>query len=527
MGRKDWPRCPVIYEIYPRSFLDTTGSGAGDLNGILQNLDHVADLGADAIWIAPFYHSPLEDGGYDIESHCEVDPALGNIDTFRKILDRAHDAGLKVLTDQVLNHTSKRHRWFDKSARREEGFDDLYVWRDPKSDGTPPNNWMSYFGTPAWTWDHRREQYYCHQFLPCQPNLNLRNTEVQKALQDQMAFWRDLGVDGFRLDAVTAYLYDETFADNPVATPDVRKLVAGPFSSPYARQDHVYDLLPGDGAAYCEKVRQWAGEDLYLLGEINVGNRSVAIANSFTETGRLDAAYTLDFAESGFSAKVVANVIARMQESDPGQGGRVTMWLSSHDQARHLSRDGDGSARDARFMSLACGVLPGPWMIYQGEELGLPQPDLSRAETGDPFDLLFWPDGPGRDGARVPLPWTEEGATRGFTNGTPWRPMRWETGISVAAQKDDPGSVLAFYRNLLALRREYCWTDGEFLCAEADGSIFHLVMKQGEATFQAVLNFGKESVPITPVHGTLLVATEDAVSASDLPPRSGGIWLSA
>ena len=190
MARDGWPVAPVIYEIYPRSFLDTTGTGTGDLAGIGAKMDHVAALGVDAIWIAPFFPSPLEDGGYDVADHCAVHPDLGDLGDFDRLVAAAHGRDLKVMIDQVLNHTSISHDWFGKSARREDGFDDWYVWRDPRPDGTPPNNWMSYFGRPAWNWDHRREQYYWHQFLACQPNLNLRHPGVQKAHEDQMRFWR-------------------------------------------------------------------------------------------------------------------------------------------------------------------------------------------------------------------------------------------------------------------------------------------------------------------------------------------------
>ncbi|MGK7753052.1 MULTISPECIES: alpha-amylase family glycosyl hydrolase [unclassified Roseovarius] len=524
MPPEPWPRCPVIYEIYPRSFRDTTGSGTGDLQGVLNGLDHVADLGVDAIWIAPFYASTMEDGGYDIIDHCAVDPAMGDLDTVRRIIDGAHELGLRVLTDQVLNHTSYRNVWFEKSANRQDGFDDWYVWRDAKPDGTAPNNWMSYFGPPAWTWDHRREQYYWHQFLACQPNLNLRHEDVQAALKAQMRFWRDLGVDGFRMDAISAYLHDETFADNPVATPDVRERVAGPSFSPYARQDHKYDLLPGDGAAYCDKVRDWAGEDAYLLGEINVGNEAVELARQFTEKGRLDTTYTIDFRERGFTPRVIADVLDRAaRRGEPA--GRLTMWLSSHDQARHVSTFGDGSARDARFLAMAAGCLPGPWLIFQGEELGLPQPDLSREETTDPFDLMFWPDGPGREGPRVPIPWTEEGNAFGFTSGTPWLPMRWSEGASVQAQSQDNGSVLNFYKILLHLRRAHRFADGRIEAIEAKDDLLYLRTSCDAASFVVAMNFGTEQQrPISGITGECLLATENAVSADRLPPRAAGLW---
>jgi alpha-glucosidase len=524
LAHNRWPRCPAIYEIYPRSFLDTTGSGTGDLQGILDKLAYVAGLGVDAIWIAPFYPSSLKDGGYDIADHSGVSAAMGTEDTVRRIIETAHDKGLKVLTDQVINHTSDRNPWFEKSATRSDGFDDWYVWRDPKPDGTAPNNWMSYFGPPAWTWDHRREQYYWHQFLSSQPNLNLRNPCVQEALKGQMRYWRGLGVDGFRMDAISAYLHDETFADNPVASPQVRARVAGPSYSPYTRQDHTYDLLPGDGAAYCDRIRDWAGADAYLLGEINVGNHSVEIANSFTEEGRLDAAYTIDFPERGFTPQVIADVLERMAKSPTGGGGRFMMWLSSHDQARHASTTGDGSAQDARFLALACGCLPGPWLIYQGEELGLPQPELSRDETTDPYDLLFWPDGAGREGPRVPMPWTENAPTYGFTTGTPWLPMRWASGMSVAAQQNDDQSVLGFYHRLLALRRSHGFAEGDISDVLAEGDLLTLRLATGSAVYRCTMNFGNTQRQIDAAQGDMLLASGDGVTQSQLPARTAALW---
>ena len=521
MAAEGWPRCPAIYEIYPRSFLDTTGSGSGDLSGILTKLDYIAALGVDAIWIAPFYPSPMRDGGYDITDHCAISEAMGDMQTFRQIISGAHTRGLKVLTDQVINHTSDRHKWFEKSATRESGFDDWYIWHDARPDGTAPNNWMSYFGQPAWTWDHRREQYYLHQFLSHQPNLNLRHSAVKDALRDQMRHWRDLGVDGFRMDAITSYLHDESFADNPVARPQVRALVGGPSYSPYARQDHRYDMLPGDGAAYCDNVRNWAGADAYLLGEINVGNHSIEIADSFTEEGRLDAAYTLDFPERGFTAQVIADVLDRMQGS---AGGRITMWLSSHDQARHSSTMGDGSAHDAKFLAMACGCLPGPWLIYQGEELGLPQPELTRDETTDPFDLMFWPDGAGREGARVPMPWNETSRNYGFTTGTPWLPMRWDAGLSVAAQQADDASVLVLYQRLLALRQTHRFTEGTVDYAEATGDLLHLRLRTNGGVFIAVINFTEAAQQIEAIEGELLLASGSGVTRTHLPARTATLW---
>jgi len=524
LERDGWPRCPVIYEIYPRSFRDSSGSGVGDLRGLLEKMDYIAALSVDAIWIAPFYPSPWDDGGYDVADHCGVDERLGDLENVKEIIASAHGAGLKVMTDQVLNHTSRDHPWFEKSANREDGFDDWYIWRDAKPDGSPPNNWLSYFGPTAWTWDHRRMQYYCHQFLECQPNLDLRNPEVQAALRDQMRFWRDLGIDGFRMDAISAYLHDRSMADNPPASLEVRARVAGPDFNPYSFQDHRYDLLPGDGAAYCERVREWAGPEAYLLGEINVGNGAIEVTADFTQHTRLDAAYTVDLVEGGLSAAKVAEVLARARKAMPKAEGRLAYWLSSHDQARHLTRDGDGSDHEAKFLALLCGCLPGPWLVYQGEELGLPQPELHRDEVSDPFDRLYWPDGPGREGARVPLPWEAEADNFGFTTGTPWLPMRWQKDRAVDRQEAASDSVLSFYRALLALRREHRWAEGALTRIRHEGDLLVIELRRDDGSrYRGLFNFGKTSCSAD-LEGQPLIASAPDQAPGHLPARSGALW---
>ncbi len=517
--RDGWPRAPVVYEIYPRSFRDSTGSGEGDLNGITAGLDHVARLGVDAIWLAPFYASPMTDGGYDITDHRAVDPRFGTIDDFDRLVRRAHDLGLLVMVDQVLAHTSMWHPWFRAALAGDAAMARRYVWRDPKPDGTAPNNWMSFFGPPAWTWDHRREQYYHHQFLACQPALNLRNPEVQAEHAKTMAFWRDRGVDGFRCDAVSCYLYDESLRDNPAASPEVRARVTGPSFNPYTYQDHSYDMLPGDGGAFMEVVRGWAGPDMWLLGECNSGNQSIELALAFTEKGRLNASYTTDLQEQCRSLDTILDVLGRID----GQHARVPWWLSSHDQPRHGTAMGDGSDASARFHALLLGCLPGPLILYQGEELGLPQPKLTHDETTDPFDLLYWPDPPGREGPRVPIPWADRGPGFGFTDGTPWLPMRWEPRRSIAVQDAASDSVLAFYRRVLDWRRSAGSGDVQGFAASRDGTTLRLDWRGGDATWLALLNFGADPVaPEAMPNAAATIASQPVDGA--LPASSGAVW---
>ena len=516
--RGGWSAAPVVYEVYPRSFYDTTGSGAGDLAGVTEKLGYLRDLGVEAVWIAPFFLSPLHDGGYDVQDHTQVDPRMGHLRDFDLLVERAHDLGLRVIVDQILNHTSHRHAWFGLSVERRGGYDDWYVWRDPKPDGTPPNNWLSQFGPSAWTWNHRRRQYYFHQFLDCQPNLNLRSEVVRARLREQLRFWRDRGVDGLRFDAVTSYLWDQSFADNPPATAEVAALVSGDGHNPYTYQNHHSDMLPGDGTEFAGVLREWAGEDLWLLGEITSGNMSIELCNGLVGPGGLDAAYTTDLVARGCVPAVVADVVDRLET--PRSLG---WWLSSHDQPRHVSAMGDGSGRDARFLAMLPAAMPGPWLIYQGEEIGLLQPFLDRDENPDPFDQLYWPDVIGRGGARVPIPWAEGYTAFGFTAGTPWLPMRWADGTSVHAALADETSVLHFYRRLIALRAEHGLGAAEIEGVEAQGPVLVVTTRQGDLRYRAVLNFGSEGVGGERPPGDPLLAS-GPLGDGGVPARTAAIW---
>lgn len=512
---RPWPDAPVIYQVYPRSFRDSTGSGTGDLAGIGQQLDHVASLGADAVWICPFFPSPFHDGGYDIADHRAVHPALGTLDDFDKLVGRAHELGLLVMIDQVFCHTSVECPWFQRALAGDERYADYYVWADPKPDGTAPNNWLSQFGPPAWTWNHRRSQYYFHNFTKHQPSLNLRHEPVQAELAATMRFWRDRGVDGFRVDAVTSLLHDPSLADNPPATPKVRAKVAGEAFNPYTYQDHSYDILPGDGLAFVERLRDWAGPRTFLIGEVTSGNKSVELACGLTTSGRMDAAYTTDLPEGRGSVAAYAEILERATEP-----GRIGWWLSSHDQPRHAARSGDGSARDVRFLALLLATAPGTVLLFQGEELGLTQPSLPLSAVTDPLDLLYWPDGPGREGARVPIPWAE-GRGLGFSTGAPWLPMDWPAGMSVAVQDIDRGSNLAFYRAAFAFRRERM---GALRLEDwnRQGAVLRLTYPGAVVG----LNFGHEDADSTgwPAEEADL-ASGPATGQGRLPARTGGVWL--
>ncbi|RVT84205.1 alpha-amylase [Rhodobacteraceae bacterium CCMM004] len=482
---------PTVYEVYPRSFRDTTGTGVGDLKGVLDGLGHVRDLGVDAIWLAPFYRSPMVDGGYDIVDHRAVDPDLGSLDDIDAIVAKAGEMGMGVLVDLVLNHTSDRHPWFQAALDGDEDAARRYVWRDAKDDGTPPNNWQSFVGPPAWTWSPARRQYYFHQYLRAQPCLDLANGQVQQDHARTIAFWRDRGVAGFRLDVVTAYAFDPELRDNPPASDEVRAKIDGPDARPYSYQDHVYDLLPGEAWRYACKVRDWAGPEMWLVGECNTGNQSLQVALDFSGDDRLDAVYTTDIVECASTPAAYQRIFERLDGR-----WRVPWWFSSHDQARAATTHGDGDPATAKFLAAVMCTMPGPLMLFQGEELGLPQPDLDKSEVEDPFDLTFWPDGPGRAGARVPLPWNGTAPGWGFSTATPWMPMRWESRHTVAAQQGDPQSVLAFYRRMLALRREASFARPERIDLDVSGDLMTVRIDTSAGRYVARYNFGDGDVAV-------------------------------
>ncbi|MGR3468491.1 MAG: alpha-amylase family glycosyl hydrolase, partial [Shimia sp.] len=397
--------------------------------------------------------------------------------------------GLGIVMDMVLNHTSDRHPWFQAALDGDDDAASRYIFHDPNPDGTPPNNWMSFFGDYAWEWCPRRSQWYMHQYHRRQPSLNMRCELVHEDHAKSLAFWRERGVAGFRFDTVTAYLFDREFRDNPPARPAVRDRVAGPNNSPYSYQDHVHDILPGDCADFMEVVRGWAGSDMWLIGECTSGNQAFRIIRDFTGPERLDAVYVTLIPEGGASPATYGEVAEEMGEDLPA----CPWWFGSHDQPRMTSSLGDGSPAAAMCYNALLSVLPGTVMMYQGDELGLPQPELEKEEITDPFDLRFWPDAPGREGARVPLPWTEA-AKYGFTDGTPWLPMRWADGLSVEAQENDPDSPLALTRAAFALRREAGFAHVTAPRFDADGAVLTVRYEVYGEAWCHVFNLSPETV---------------------------------
>lgn len=527
-----WWRGAVIYQIYPRSFLDTNGDGIGDLKGVAQRLDYVASLGVDAVWLSPFFTSPMKDFGYDVSDYKGVDRIFGTLKDFDDIVERAHGLGLKVIIDQVYSHTSDAHEWFQMSRQsRDNPKANWYVWADAKPDGTPPSNWQSVFGGPAWSWDARRGQYYLHNFLSSQPDLNAHNREVQDALLDVARFWLDRGVDGFRLDAINFAMHDPSLRDNPPAPDDGRKRTRS-----FDFQLHRYNQSHTDIPRFLERVRALtdAYEGVFTVAEVG-GPNPLPEMKAFTAGGvRLDSAYNFDFLYADQLRPERARSVVEAWRRTPGEGW--PSWaFSNHDAPRAVSRWAPPEMREgaAKLYAMALLSLRGNAFIYQGEELGLPQATVAFEDLQDPEAIANWPLTLGRDGARTPMPWRADNSLGGFSPVVGWLPVAADhLPLSVDAQERDPGSTLHFMRRLIALRREtpaLRHGDSEFLIAENGLLAFKRRASEGEAL--CVFNLsekarewtagGRKTVPIA-----LSAGLGDVDRApSTLPPFSGFISI--
>lgn len=460
MTGQRWWRGAVVYQVYPRSFLDTDGDGVGDLPGILERLDYIASLGVDAIWISPFFKSPMADFGYDIADFRDVDPLFGTLEDFDRLLARAHALGLKVMIDQVLSHCSMEHDWFRESrASRDNPKADWFVWADAKPDGTAPNNWLSIFGGVAWKWEPRRRQYYLHNFLSSQPDLNFHNPEVRAAQLDNLRFWLDRGVDGFRLDSINFPYHDAQLRDNPAKPPELRTGRGFSPDNPYAFQYHYYNNTQPENLGLLEDVRALLDRypDAGALGEIS-SEDSLATTAEYCNERRLHMGYSFELlTEESSPAYIRATVEAleaKMTEGWP-------CWaISNHDVQRAVTRWGrdarGDTATDAlarQLVALVCS-LRGTVCLYQGEELGLTEADVPFEALQDPYGKAFWPTFKGRDGCRTPMPWNDDGPHAGFSHGEPWLPVPGEhRARNVQAQDADAASVLNAVRAFLQWRK--------------------------------------------------------------------------
>jgi alpha-glucosidase len=521
---KEWWRGAVIYQIYPRSFADSNGDGIGDLLGITERLDHIASLGVDGIWISPFFTSPMRDFGYDISDYLGVDPIFGTLEDFDRLLARAHALGLKVLVDQVYAHTSDLHSWFTESrADRVNPKADWYVWADAKPDGSPPNNWQSVFHGPSWTWDERRSQYYLHNFLPTQPQLNVHNKDVQEALLETAKFWLARGVDGFRLDAINFLMHDPALTDNPpVANADPR-------ARPFDRQHHFHNQSHADIPAFLTRLRgvidSFGGEH-FTVAEVG-GEQADREMKLFTAgADRLNSAYGFNFL---YEEKLTPELIERSLGLWPGDAGEGwPSWaFSNHDAPRGASRWRNGHDADAftRLTMLLLMALRGNVFLYQGEELGLPQAELKFEHLRDPEAIANWPNGKGRDGARTPMPWTAALPNAGFSTAEPWLPVAAaHLPLAVDRQEADDTSMLNLTRRLIAFRKEQeALRSGVFRPVEAPRPVLAFERGDGEGRLLCVFNLGGAEVEWPIPHGWRIMESVGAPAGRTLPPLSGYI----
>jgi len=512
MDNTRWWRGAVIYQIYPRSYLDTDGDGIGDLPGILDKLDYVASLGVDAIWISPFFKSPMADFGYDIADYRAVDPMFGTLEDFDRLLARAHGLGLRVMIDQVLSHTSIEHAWFTESrASRDNAKQDWYVWADPRPDGTPPNNWLSIFGGVAWRWEPRREQYFLHNFLASQPDLNFHNPAVREATLDNVKFWLDRGVDGLRLDAINFCYHDAKLRDNPPKPAELRTGRGFSADNPYAYQYHWHNNTQPENLRFLEDLR--ALLDRYpgaaALGEIS-SEDSLATMAEYVGDQRLHMGYSFELLTDDSSAAYIRATVETIEARMPH--GWPCWAVSNHDVVRAVSRWGHGGPDPPlarQLVALVCS-LRGSVCLYQGEELGLTEAEVPYEALQDPYGIAFWPNFKGRDGCRTPMPWSEDG---GFSAHTPWLPIpEAHRAMSVVAQESDAQSVLNAVRRFLGWRKDQpALRTGDITFLEAPEPLLAFVRREAGQSLLVVFNLSERQVewtmPATHAHARLM---EDA-----------------
>lgn len=538
-AKAEWWRGAVIYQVYPRSFADSNGDGTGDLPGLIGKLDYIASLGVDAIWVSPFYCSPMADFGYDISNYRDVDPVFGTLADFDRLLAESHRRGLRIIVDQVLSHSSERHPWFEESRRsRDNPKADWYVWADPQADGTPPNNWLSIFGGSAWQWEPRRGQYYLHNFLVSQPDLNYHNPRVAAQMLDEAEFWLRRGVDGFRLDAINFCFHDAQLRSNPAKPEAERKGRGFTVDNPYAAQYHLFDNTQPENLAFIERLR--ALVDRYpgamTLGEISCEDPFAAVRDYTLGDRRLHSAYCFELLVDRFSTAHARDVFATLAERAPGYW---PCWaVGNHDVARVASRwAAPGVERPARAKLLNAFLLSlrGTACTYQGEELGLTEAQVPREALRDPYGIAFWPTFKGRDGCRTPMPWTDDDERGGFTYGEPWLPMPAEhRSLAVSRQIGDPGSVLSAYRAMVRFRQtQPALRFGTMQLLESSPDVIAIVRTHAGQSILAAFNFGATSSRLTlpastrvdPLSGHGFAACEIGPDHVMLPPAGAFFGL--
>ncbi len=516
-----WWQGGVLYQIYPRSFADSNGDGLGDLQGVIDHLDHLADLGIDGIWLSPVTVSPQADFGYDVADYCDIDPAYGDLATLDALVAGAGQRGIRILMDLVPNHTSDRHPWFTESrADRDNPRRDWYVWRDARPDGSLPNNWISTFGGPAWTLDPATGQYYLHNFLPEQPDLNWWHDGVRDAFDDILRFWFDRGVAGFRIDVCHMMVKDRLLRDNPPATDDDPFLerMFGQRWEHNANQPEAHDVL-----RRWRRIADGYDPPRLLLGETNVESLETLVTYYGDGRDELHLGFNFPFVDAPLAAAEMRAIVERTEALLPGPAWPV--WTgSNHDVSRLATRWAGGDPAKVRCALLILLTLRGTPVLYQGDEIGLVDGPITRADLEDPVGRRFWPSYPGRDPERTPMPW-HAGPGGGFTApGTrPWLPMADPADNNVAAQRDDPSSILALTRSLIATRRRLDdLQSGDYRSLPSPDGVWAWARGAG---VRVAVNLSDRDATVTGLAGRVVAATDPARVGGDAPAQLGlGPW---
>ncbi|MHA4741225.1 alpha-amylase family glycosyl hydrolase [Dyadobacter sp. MSC1_007] len=502
-----WWQTGIIYQIYPRSFQDSNGDGIGDLKGILQRLDYLQWLGVDCVWLSPIYPSPMADFGYDISDYQGIHPLFGTMDDFDELLEAVHNRGMKLILDLVPNHTSDQHPWFLESrSSRDNPKRDWYIWHDGGENGALPNNWLSVFGGHAWEWDEITQQYYYHAFLKEQPDLNWRNPQVQEAMMNVMHFWLKKGVDGFRVDVMWHMIKDDQLRNNPTV-PD----------SPFDPKDLIYEfydpVYSTDQPEVHEIVRMMRRvtnqyTDRLLIGEIYLPIHKLVTYYGADRSGA-HLPFNFQLLTLPWEAEQIARAIDEYEGALPVDGW--PNWvLGNHDQPRVASRLGRSQARVAAMLLL---TLRGTPTIYYGDEIGMRDVPIPQDEVVDPQGLNMPDRNVSRDPARTPMQWTPD-ENAGFTDGKPWLRLPHSfRRVNVELQKDDPDSMLAFYRSLLALRRRHpALQTGTYTPVYSDKQLIAYIRENEKDRLLIVLNLSHRPGYIRPQNenfkGEIIISTE-------------------
>ena len=495
-----WWQRGIIYQIYPRSYQDSTGDGIGDLAGITRRLDYLQGLAIDAIWLSPIYPSPMADFGYDVSDFTDIHPMFGTLDDFDRLLEGAHARGLKLIMDWVPNHTSDQHPWFIESrSSRDNPKRDWYLWRDPAPDGGPPTNWLSVFGGSGWELDEATGQYYYHAFLKEQPDLNWRNPEVRAAMFDTLRFWLDRGVDGFRVDVMWHMIKDDQYRDNP----------PNPEPSPRWSFTNVLPVYTTDRPevhAIVRMMREVIDEydERLIVGEIYLPVEQL-VAYYGQDGPGAHLPYNFQLVTAPWDARAIAAYIEKYEGLLPA-GGWPNWVLGNHDRPRVATRVGAAQARVAAMLLL---TLRGTPTIYYGDEIGMENVPVPPEREQDPVAKTV--AGRGRDPQRTPMQW-DSSAYAGFSTAEPWLPIAadYET-VNVAVEEDDPDSMLALHRRLIALRRaEPALEVGSYTAVPATGDVLAYLREGGERRFLVALNLGDQGATLElpdGMRGTVTIGT--------------------